>query len=139
MKRDWDFIRELLTDVEEDRDVLRDAPDAPEWTDDLTEAQFIEKMDAYRLEEERIFGHLQLVIEAGFIEGLKVTRGGGQFVVSVFHPRLTMAGHDFLDNIRSKTTWNWVKSTAKTKGLELTVESIKTLGSLALKALLQSQ
>lgn len=31
MKRDWDLLRKLLTDVEEERDVLADIPEKPMW------------------------------------------------------------------------------------------------------------
>ena len=53
--------------------------------------------------------HLQLMIDAGLIEGEAQTdpemEGGGIFVIS----KLTWAGHDFLDAARSEEVWNATK------------------------------
>ena len=84
----------------------------------------------------RIAGHLEMLIENKYIDGLQVSRGcDGRFSYGVASPRLTMAGHDLLDTMRSSTIWATIKSTAKKKGIELTFEAIKALGSAALKQL----
>lgn len=145
MKRDWDLIREQLLTIEEGEDVkaitkalLKDMPTAaPDWKDGQTEAEFGAAMAEYGKREERIMGHLQLLLENGYIDGLVVKRSmSGDFVYAVSHPRLTMAGHDLLDTMRSKPLWDSIKSTAKSKGIELTFDAIKSLAGLALKALL---
>lgn len=141
MKRDWDLLRDQLLAIEEGKDlkltILKDLPkSAPEWTDDLSEGQFIAAMDVYRACEERIVGHLQLLLEAGYIDGLTLTRSmSGEYMYAIYHPRLTMRGHDFLDTMRSKPLWESIKTTAKKKGLELTFDTISALAASALKTL----
>jgi hypothetical protein len=95
MKRDWDLLRKQLTDIEAGDDVLADIPDAPKWTDDLTWEAYDSLAKEQRMVEERIAGHLELLIDSGYVEGLQVLRGAdGHFAYGVSVPRLTMAGHD---------------------------------------------
>lgn len=134
MKRDWDLLRKQLTDIEAGHDVLADIPDAPKWTDDLTWEAYDDLAKGQRAAEERIAGHLELLIDSGYVEGLKVLRGAdNHFSYGVSAPRLTMAGHDLLDTMRSATIWESIKSTARTKGIELTFDAIKALAGYALK------
>jgi len=85
----------------------------------------------------KILGHLELLVNSGYIEGLKVTRGlNGHFIISRSKPRLTMAGHDLLDTMRSKPVWDKVKETAQSKGIELTFDAVKMLGTWALKQIM---
>ena len=53
---------------------------------------------------------------------------------ALISPDLTWAGHDLLDTLRSKPVWERIKMTAKDKGIELTFEAVKMLGSVALKS-----
>ncbi|MCA8296888.1 DUF2513 domain-containing protein [Burkholderia sp. AU30198] len=136
MKRDWDLLRKQLTDVEEDRNVLDDIPDAPTWTDQ-PEAEYTRQYDEYRSIEGRIAGHLELLIDNGYVEGIHVLRGAdGHISFGLSSPRLTMAGHDLLDTMRSLPVWEKIKATAQTKGIELTFDAIKTLAGWALKQLI---
>jgi hypothetical protein len=141
MKRDWDLIREQLLAIEEDRDfrtqVVGSVANEPEWEDGQTEADYLAARADYEARSERVFGHLRLLIESGYIDGLTVERGlSGEYYYAVFKPRLTMAGHDFLETIRSKTLWEKIKSTATEKSLELSIDVIKALTPLALKGVL---
>lgn len=68
MKRDWDLIRQQLTDIEEDRDLFMDLPIEPQWTDQ-SEAQYMEQYKTYNQATNRILGHLELLINAGYVEG----------------------------------------------------------------------
>lgn len=141
MKRDWDLMRQQLLAIEEDKDfrteLLGSVTDEPRWKNDQDEAANLKELEAYRAIESRIFGHLELLVDNGFINGLTISRGAdGSFYYSITQPRLTMAGHDLLDTMRSDSIWSVIKSTAKTKGVELTFDSIKALGAFALKALL---
>ncbi len=136
MKRDWDLIRKLLTDIEEEKDLLADAPETPEWLDQ-PEAEFVAQMKAYREAETRLLGHLELLLEAGYTDGYRVVRGAdGSFGFSRSSPRLTMAGHDLLGTMRSSKVWSWIKTTASTKGVELTFDTVKSLAAPALKSIL---
>lgn len=134
MKRDWDLIRKQLTDIEAGGDVLADIPEVPKWTDDLTWESYDELAKDQRAVEERIAGHLELLIDSGYVDGLQVLRGAdSHFAYGVSAPRLTMAGHDLLETMRSATIWESIKSTARTKGIELTFDAIKALAGHALK------
>jgi hypothetical protein len=135
MKRDWDLIRKQLTDIEEENDPFADKPIEPMQGDKPWDAYENELKD-HRKAENRFFGHYELLIKAGYIEGLTVRRSlDGQFFYGVHSPRLTMAGHDLLDTMRSSGTWGKIKELAKAKGVELTFDAIKVLGALALKQL----
>ncbi len=137
MKRDWDLLRKQLTDLEGGNDVLAEIPDAPKWTDDLTWDDYDRLAREHRMLEEHIAGHLELLIDCGYVQGLTVLRGAdNHFSYGVSAPRLTMAGHDLLDTMRSSTIWELIKSTARTKGIELTFDSIKALAGFALKQVL---
>jgi hypothetical protein len=142
MKRDWDLIREQLLAIEEGKDfkatVLAEVPErAPEWRDNQTEADHNAAMEDYHKRSERVFGHLQLLIESGYVDGIKVQQGlSNEYMFSLWSPRLTMAGHDLLDTMRSKRMWETIKSTAKSKGLDLTFDTIKAIAAAAVKGLL---
>lgn len=134
MKRDWDLIRKQLTDVEEENDLFSEVPPEPVWENKEWDIYEKELKDQ-RAIEGRIFGHLELLVNTGYIDGLQVVRSAdGLFSYGLHSPRLTMAGHDLLDTMRSATIWEKIKTTAKTKGIELTFDAIKALGAVALKS-----
>lgn len=136
MKRDWDLIRKLLTDIEEEKDYLADIPPEPKWGDE-PEQEYNERYKAFREVEDRILGHLEMLVDNGYVKGVQVVRSlDGSFCVSRSSSRLTMAGHDLLDTMRSSAVWESIKSTAKSKGIELTFDAIKALGAFALKQLI---
>ncbi|NUT60758.1 DUF2513 domain-containing protein [Herbaspirillum sp. C9C3] len=85
----------------------------------------------------RICGHVELLTEAGYVEGIKIIRDStGEYHWEVMTPRLTVAGHDPLDTMRSNTVWTTVKDMAKKKGIDLTFEVVKQLTGVALKQVL---
>ena len=134
-KRDWELIHQQLTDIEEDRNVLADLPIEPKWTNQ-SESEFMKELNEFNRIESRILGHIEMLVDNGYVEGIKVFRGAdGSFMTSVVSPRLTMSGYDLLDTMRSKTLWNTIKSMAKNKGLELSFDVIKILSAAALKQL----
>ena len=84
-----------------------------------------------------MLGHLELLTNNGYIEGAEVVRSVSGFAgYSAGSPRLSMAGHDLLDTMRSATVWENIKATANKKGIELTFDAIKVLGIAALKHVL---
>jgi hypothetical protein len=132
MKLDWDLIREQLVCIEEDRSVFADLPKEPEWTDQ-TEDVYVQELQFFRNAEQRLFGHLELLLENGFMNGITVQRDmDGSFHYGIHSPRLTLCGHELLADLRSKDLWERVKSIAKSKGIELTFDAIKTLSKVAL-------
>jgi hypothetical protein len=133
MKRDWDLLRKLLIDVEEENDLFDGFPDKPEWTEQAEDAYF-RQYSEYEEHKSRFFGHLELLTENGYIDGITVLRGAdGHISHGITTPRLTMKGHDLLDTMRSSPVWDSIKSTAKSKGIELTFDAIKALGAAALR------
>ncbi len=138
MKRDWDLIRKQLTDVEEENDLFREIPPKPVLTDQAAWDAYEKQLEEYRDVESRVFGHYELLVNSGYIDGLQIVRSAdGLFSYGLYAPRLTMSGHDLLDTIRSTTIWEKIKATAKTKGIELTFDAIKALGAFALKSALE--
>ncbi|MNB69167.1 hypothetical protein D3C76_957900 [compost metagenome] len=136
MKRDWDLLRYFLIEIEEEKDVFADFPDKPEWMEQ-TEEEYCLQFGEYEVFESRFFGHLELLIDNRYIEGIQVSRGmDGHISCGTTYPRLTMKGHDLLDTMRSSPVWESIKSTATSKGIELTFDAIKTLGAAALAHLI---
>jgi len=138
MKRDWDLLRKQLTDIEDERDVLADMPDTPKWSGQPGE-DYERQLKEFIATEARIFGHLELLIDNRFVTGIEVKRNlNGEFIYYSTSPQLTMSGHDLLDTMRSSSIWESIKSMAKSKGIELTFDAIKSLGLLALKQVVGS-
>lgn len=136
MKRDWDLLRKQLTDIEEEKNVLADMPDEPKWSDQTWD-EYELQLKEFKVIETRIAGHLEMLINNGYVEGIQVLRGiDGCFSYGLASPRLTMSGHDLLDTMRSSPIWESIKSTAKNKGIELTFDAVKSLGAFALKQLI---
>lgn len=113
MKRDMDLIREILIKLEA-------LPPHDELASD--------EINCDKTEEE-ITEHMLLIEEAGLAEGL-VTNFSDFKIISL--QRLTNSGHDYLDMIRRDTIWNKIKETAREKGIELTIDGVKAIGSLVL-------
>lgn len=119
MKRNWDVIREVLITVEG-----LDAKSSQEHHYDVSE-------DDDRGEVE----HAVLLWKAGFLEGIDGSAMDGSYLIAT---GLTWQGHELLETMRSKPVWESIKSTAREKGVELTFDAVKTLGAMALKAVLGS-
>jgi len=140
MKRDWDLLREQMLAIEEDRDfktvVLAAIPEEPRWLDGQSDVEFLKSVDEHLKIENRILGHLELLVDNGYLEGVKIRRLNNRIGYSLMQPRLTMAGHELLDTMRSKPLWDKIKTMAKTKGLELTLDTIKGLAGLAVASIL---
>tara|TARA_R110002126_G_scaffold124103_5_gene265942 strand:- start:20 stop:382 length:363 start_codon:yes stop_codon:yes gene_type:complete len=118
MKRDWDVIRQVLLEVE--------GLSKSERSNFLYKASRI-KDDTPQSE------HAILLWRAGFLTGVD---GSSQKEEELINPELTWQGHDLLATIRSQPIWDRVKLMSVDKGVELTFESVKLLGSIALKAVL---
>lgn len=106
MKRDVELIRKILMFVE------GQDPNASEIHDI--------KLDGYTADE--VFDHVQLADEAGWLRGAGYSMGPASHAIG-----LTMAGHDFLDAMRSETVWNRLKNTLSEKGGGLPLEVVSAL------------
>lgn len=97
MKRDLDLMRQIMLAIEQTNEI-------PAFTGISQIAQVIES-DKYL----DIAYNLELLAEAGMIDA-KFHNIIGSRIPMVLVKRLTMDGHDFLDNIRSNNIWNKTKS-----------------------------
>ena len=118
MKRDWDVIREVLSEVEN-----LDAKNFENIVYEVSE------------DETNKSEHAVLLWKSGFIQGIDASSMDGACFMA---QGLTWSGHELLDTIRSKPVWEKIKSTAFEKGIELTFDSVKAIGSLALKSIIGS-
>lgn len=105
MKRDWDLIRQILFAVE--------AAQADERISDN---------DIDGCTPENFHHNAILLTEAGFVHAMIL-----QNLETTLIESLTWEGHEFLDSIRSDSTWDKIKNTAKEKSIELSFASIKAI------------
>jgi len=117
MKRNWDVIREVLLVIE--------ALDPKKFEG--------HHYDVAEDDEQRTAAHAVLLWKAGFVEGRSAGSDDGPYVIA---SGLTWQGHDLLQTIQSKPVWEKIKTTAQEKGVELTFEVVKRLGSMALDSIL---
>lgn len=71
--------------------------------------------------------HIKLLSDALLVEA--INSSSDETMYEYYAQDLTLAGHEFLDNIRSDTNWNKIKTLIKSKGGELTFETIKAAAS----------
>ena len=118
MKRDWDVVREVLLALEQEPESSGRVSSLPGHDDQLV---------AY---------HINMMIEAGLIRGRCIgSLNNGLICVA---QSMTWDGHEFLDKIRSQTVWNKVKTTAREKGLALSIDMIKFAATEIAKAIFAS-
>ncbi|HEM8495069.1 hypothetical protein BGV52_29625 [Burkholderia ubonensis] len=115
MKRDMDLIRELMLKLEAlplgSRDVVYIDPDA----------MAVDGYDAHQIDY-----HLQLLEQAGLIDAGGLGGGVGP---GIAFGRLSWAGHDFLDAVRSPDVWDRTTQAATAAGgftVELLMFAAKT-------------
>ena len=126
MKRDWDIIRELLSQIEDET--------LPAFVNELhRDVQFGKGDPVF---ESDVARHLKLLADAGFVKGVQFANTSPKKVCYVrVEPDLTMEGYDLLEVLRSKSIWASVKEQIKTTGAGLTVEAIKVFASQAIRKL----
>ena len=118
MKRDWDLVRVILLKLEEcesSRGNLR-----PE--------------EIAGHDRELVSYHIQILMESGLIIG-ECSRSLGAPLYCTAH-RLTWAGHEFLDQVKSHTAWNRIKGMARERGLDMTLDVIKTAAKILVESVL---
>jgi Hypothetical protein (DUF2513) len=94
MRRDFDLIRQILLAVEQ----------AEPFTD-------IRDLGPFEAEFETVAYHAQLLVEARLLKALISEASNSRYPIGVMVERLTWAGHDYLDTVRSETIWSKVKAT----------------------------
>ena len=108
MKRDIELSRELLIAMEESDSELSTNTLASQ-RDETGEVL------AY---------HVLLLEEAGLVEAAIMPKNRKVHPQAAVILRLTHAGHEFLDSVRSDTAWNKLKGYVTSKGLEVTVGTL---------------
>jgi hypothetical protein len=98
MKRDMDFIRELLLKIE-----------GGEKEFDVVGKAFTGGIDPPEME--KLTEHIRLLRQAGFID-VEAESLGGHLVLT----GLSWRGHDFLDSVRDPKIWEKTKSGAAAAG-----------------------
>lgn len=118
MIRDWDLIRAVLVAAESKPpgELLR--PSEIEGDFGL------------------VVAHMEMLHDAGYVQAnfVRTMQGTSSQIVKV-----TLAGHDLLDTLRSDTAWSSIKKVAKAKGVELTFEAVKQIGKFVTDKLLKGE
>jgi len=107
-----DLIRELMLKLEA-------IPCKPGIVEELSAGEGEMVFDGFSPDE--IDYHLNLIVEAGFL-----TTHGRMMSGAVLFDRLTWAGHDFVDSVRSPEVWAKTKKGAEAAG-GFTVDLLKDL------------
>lgn len=112
MRRDMDLIRAIMLKLEE-------MPVAQGTAEVLTPGESAMAFDGYS--PEQIAYHLNLITEAGLL-----VHHGRMSDGSIVFERLSVAGHDFVDAVRSSEVWAKTKKGAEAAG-GFTVDLLKDL------------
>lgn len=133
MKRDWNLLHILLAHFETESigEFIEDMHKTDRWT----EGQYFSDHLKSDTDKRRgvVYGHLELLIDGGYVQGIELHLNDRGFSCGLFHPRLTNAGHDLLQAMRSDNLWGKVRKLASEKGIELSIQSLKFLIPLAYK------
>lgn len=108
MKRDMEFVRNLLINISEGK-----------YKVELTDSE----------EDKKYLYHLKIMKQAGLIDYAVKTFYDGAFIDN--GPELTWNGNDFLDSIKSDNVWEKTKGVLKEKGTELSSIPFSILVELA--------
>ncbi len=112
MKRDMDYIRQLLLNIE--------ASDSPPSLPQLLPSNPDE------FDRQKLHDHLRMLSEeAGFVSGTTI---GALKERYWFDLRLTWLGHDFLDSVRDPEIWAKTKAGAEKAGV-FTIGLLKDLAT----------
>ena len=102
MKRDFDLIRRIMTDIE-------NMPANKRYTD----ITYLKDYDP-----PTVYAHIELLLDAGLIKGdLTKLAGGGR---SISINGLSWPGHDFLDATKDDTIWNKARESILKPGASIT-------------------
>lgn len=113
MKRDMDFIRSLMMDIEGGKAAFQAISKETAGIIGVDPADALSSDAAARLEY-----HLELLQDAGFVEFQQLNSGVWRVV------RMTWSGHEFLDAVRDSEVWRRVKlGAAKIGGAGFSVVS----------------
>lgn len=136
MKLDWNLIRTVLAHVEAEtiEDFVHDARSFECWK----EGQLLSERNTTTPPEVRVvYGHIQLLSQAGYIEGIYVKESvDGYYTITLApYPKLTLDGYNLLESLRQQGFLDKLKKYATENSIPLTISSIKVLTNLFLARL----
>ena len=144
MRRDLDFLRDLLLKIEEhlpEEDGLRiedlmtlEYPvEPPIDADDETYDNYEIEKAVYESEYKKYAYYVQLLLDAKFIVALDLSvTDCPAYIIQ----RLTSAGCDYIDSIRDARVWNKVKEKLSSIGGSATLEIVKSIAISCIKSVL---
>lgn len=121
MERNWDTIREILTQVEK-------------CTLPIDQVR-LSNFPGERAGE--ISYHMALLIEAGLVNG-HISQTIRPEPKDFIAHRLTWAGHEFLDAIRNASIWQKTKKKFVDEGVSMTFDLVKSVAVGLIKTALSS-
>jgi Hypothetical protein (DUF2513) len=101
MKRDMELIRELMLAIDSREDTSEC------WAEDL---EIVGDRDIAQIKY-----HLQLLVDAGFLEA-NIEHDNGPNSPSILIIRMLWDGHEFLDNARNESIWREAMNKIAEKG-----------------------
>lgn len=116
MKRNWDLIRSILLKLESQSEARGSLFDGFTGFD-----------------SETVSYHFKLLQSAGLIEAIDYSSLNE---MSLIARSLTWQGHELLDKIRNDTVWNSLKTTIKSKSLDLSLDTIKQVAQTIISQML---
>ncbi len=140
MKRDWNEIKAVLEAIEEDR-FADYVGKYGEYFDDsmMSEGQKRAKLEEVgEARRDTILGHIELLCDAGLIKGVRVDVFNDDSAIvglSTIRPRMTMAGYDLLEYLRSSKFRKALDEYCRNVGTELTLDVIRCAVPTVLKML----
>ena len=81
--------------------------------------------------------HCAILHDAGLIADYKGQYGDGE-LLHFGVGRLTWAGHELLDKIKSDTVWSKTKETIKVKGIPFVLDAVKEIATAVTTIMIQS-
>lgn len=117
MKRDWDLVRKILLQLEEQDHLGSD--------------------DVQGYDVRVVSYHVHLLNEAGLIKAAPTPRRMGSEQIWTASA-LTWNGHEFLDQIRADSIWGQIKRSAREKGLDLSFDVVRSLAKVFIESMANS-
>jgi DNA-binding transcriptional ArsR family regulator len=121
MKRDLDLLRDILLEVED-------------WND--PQPLRFEALAYDGKTQQEIGYHLELLEDAGYIDADISKWNSGAYARALIL-RMTMAGHDYLDSVRSPEVWNKTKTALEKVGGGAALDVVKDVASKILAELIR--
>ena len=140
MERNWTLLQVLLAHFEGETidGFLRGMKEPHRWVEGQSFPDYLSGESEEKKARRIVYEHLRLLLDGGYIDGLDITDStSGQYIIVPRNPRLTNEGHDLLQALRSNGLWGKIKEMAQSKGVELSLATIKALMPYALKKIFE--